>query len=525
MKPNRTRLLFSIILIISIGITVKMTLAPSAIAENAPSTEFSAIRAFKHIEAIAKEPRLTGTESIKKAREYVISELNEIGIEAEVHKSNSLENIYGIIEGTNSSDAIMLTAHLDTVYNSPGAADDGSGIAVLLETARALKSNAPYKNTIILLFTDGEELWVRGAMEFIRNSSIRDRVKIVVGFDAGGLSGPSILTSTSENNGWLISQLAKAYPSTLASSMINIFANSTTDYTLAFRPAGYSGYEFDINMDKRHHSRDDNIDNLNPNSVQDHGNHALALADHFGDLDSLDDPREENVVYFSFLRLFIISYPIIFGYILAIILLCMFIKLLYDSIKNKLITLGGILYGAFVCLMALGLAFLLGISLNKLLKIELFMKLNKSLAESYQAITFMIITLAFIICWYAISLKIRKTSPYDMTMGILIPLLIVMLVTSIAFPDIGFAFSWPILFSLLACMNWIYKIKKKKKFISVKVGFLLSGIAIISFVGPYVFMGLHSDISITLVFTALICGYIYPYILTMLGMDNWIEIV
>ena len=39
----------------------------------------------------------------------------------------------------------------------PGAADDGSGVAALLETARALRSGPPPRNDVIFLFTDGEE--------------------------------------------------------------------------------------------------------------------------------------------------------------------------------------------------------------------------------------------------------------------------------------------------------------------------------------------------------------------------------
>jgi hypothetical protein len=38
-------------------------------------------------------------------------------------------------------------------------------------------------------------------------------------------------------------------------------------------------------------------------------------ANHFGNLGSLDDPGEKKVVYFSCLRLFVVSYEVVFGYI------------------------------------------------------------------------------------------------------------------------------------------------------------------------------------------------------------------
>ena len=106
--------------------------------------------------------------------------------------------------------AVMLTAHLDSVAGSPGATDDGSGVAVLLETARALKSGAPLRNTVIFLFTDDEESGLVGAEAFIAHHPWAKEVKVVIGFDAGGLGGPGVLSATSEDNGWLIRQLAQA---------------------------------------------------------------------------------------------------------------------------------------------------------------------------------------------------------------------------------------------------------------------------------------------------------------------------
>jgi hypothetical protein len=45
----------------------------------------------------------------------------------------------------------MLVAHYDSVPRGPGASDDGHGVAVLLETLRALKSAAPLRNDVIFL--------------------------------------------------------------------------------------------------------------------------------------------------------------------------------------------------------------------------------------------------------------------------------------------------------------------------------------------------------------------------------------
>jgi Zn-dependent M28 family amino/carboxypeptidase len=63
---------------------------------------------------------------------------------------------------------VLLTAHYDTVAGSPGAGDDGIGVAVLLETARALSTANAARNTVMILLTDGEETGLLGAEAFVR---------------------------------------------------------------------------------------------------------------------------------------------------------------------------------------------------------------------------------------------------------------------------------------------------------------------------------------------------------------------
>jgi acetylornithine deacetylase/succinyl-diaminopimelate desuccinylase-like protein len=56
--------------------------------------------------------------------------------------------VYGIVlgvvvarlSGTGGSKSILLVSHYDSVATAPGASDDSSGVATLLETARALKA-------------------------------------------------------------------------------------------------------------------------------------------------------------------------------------------------------------------------------------------------------------------------------------------------------------------------------------------------------------------------------------------------
>ena len=73
-----------------------------------------------------------------------------------------LRNIWVEIPGTRNPERLLVVgAHFDTVGNTPGANDNGSGIAGLLELARALSSARP-QVTVILVALSAEELPIGG---------------------------------------------------------------------------------------------------------------------------------------------------------------------------------------------------------------------------------------------------------------------------------------------------------------------------------------------------------------------------
>ncbi len=96
-------------------------------------------------------------------------------------------NIFGILPGKNwgtPQDRITIVAsHYDTVENSPGFNDNGSGMASLLEIARILALQRHSEkcrranNTVILLALDLEEYGTQGAMAFVHDVLIRTILK------------------------------------------------------------------------------------------------------------------------------------------------------------------------------------------------------------------------------------------------------------------------------------------------------------------------------------------------------------
>ena len=121
---------------------------PGAIPENAPPTAFSAERAMKHVVAIAQRPHPIGSAEHDRVRDYLVAQLSILGLEPQIQNATGVgtryadagrvQNILARMPGGQSGGpAVLLVAHYDSVEAAPGAADDGAGIAAILETVRA----------------------------------------------------------------------------------------------------------------------------------------------------------------------------------------------------------------------------------------------------------------------------------------------------------------------------------------------------------------------------------------------------
>ncbi|MBI4789529.1 MAG: M28 family peptidase [Chloroflexi bacterium] len=101
------------------------------------------------------------------------------------------QNIVATKRGS-SDGVIVLGGHYDSVDAGPGAGDNGSGTAVLLELARVL-GQQPHKNTLVFIAFDAEELGLYGSRYYVERLSAADRANIkgMLNFDMlGGGSGP-----------------------------------------------------------------------------------------------------------------------------------------------------------------------------------------------------------------------------------------------------------------------------------------------------------------------------------------------
>lgn len=285
---------------------------PAPLPSSAPPHEFSADRAMTFLYDFAQKPHPIGTPEHNRVRDYLLAQITNLGALPEVQRATGVTEIYQVagrvenilarLKGTRgSSDAVMLAAHYDSVIAGPGAADDGAGVAALLETLRALRAGPGLKNDIIFLFTDGEEEGMLGAAAFVAEHPWAKDVRVAANFEARGNAGASGLFETSPGNGRLVQILAQSAPHAAGSSLgYEIYKHlpNDTDMTM-FKKTGMAGLNFAfIGHWEAYHTPLDNPQQLDRGSLQQHGEYALSLARALGNTD-LAQLNAPDANYFS----------------------------------------------------------------------------------------------------------------------------------------------------------------------------------------------------------------------------------
>ena len=270
---------------------------PAVKASDASAAEFSAGRAEDVLKRILgpERPHPVSTEENAAVRGRILKELAALGIPATVHHGFGCNEVRaaGVITCASVNDilgdvkagegkAIVLMAHYDSVPAGPGASDDESGVATVIETARALKARGlKSKHPILALLTDGEEAGLLGAAAFLHDPALRARVGAVVNVEARGTRGRSLLFQTSPGDGPLIDLYAGAVPDYATSSAyaeIYRLLPNDTDLTLFIRD-GFPSFNFAFSENvANYHTALDLRANLDPQTLQQHGDNLLGVA-------------------------------------------------------------------------------------------------------------------------------------------------------------------------------------------------------------------------------------------------------
>ena len=142
------------------GVSYQGTLPPLDAAENAVQADLR-----RHVEELAGrigERNLHHRDSLRAAADYVEKEFQAAGLAVAIESyevdGESVANLVATLPGRNRPDEIVLVgAHYDSIFGSPGANDNASGVAALLCLARALAAKGENNRTIRFVAFVNEE--------------------------------------------------------------------------------------------------------------------------------------------------------------------------------------------------------------------------------------------------------------------------------------------------------------------------------------------------------------------------------
>ncbi len=329
---------------------------------------FSAVRAASYISEISREPHATSDlEAHERVRLYLkgqletfvgvsnVSEMNYAKETVDPDCDYDVKNLLATIPGT-SATGILLVAHYDSrghigrageLGRSYGAADDGYGLATLLEVAR-LYGQKNLQNSIYILMTDAEETGLYGAKMSAQETALMDNVGFVINVEARGIQGAAYMFETSINNDKVISFFHKAelpVSYSIATAVYTVMPNMT-DFT-EFLAIGKQGVNFAV-LDGLYyyHTPLDNYTNINLSSIQHYGSQIVPLVEEYVSHSQYSNvdyfTASQNRVFFNLLPNVFISYTETVAIVINIVLKIAFITLLSFLLFTKRLRLSQI---------------------------------------------------------------------------------------------------------------------------------------------------------------------------------------
>ena len=277
--------------------------------EPAGADGFSSARVLKDIEVISKEHHSVAHPQERAAvRDYLIERLEGLGGRVSLYRYDSLsgpenKHVKYVFDAVNvlaefppmkpSSDTtyLMMVAHYDSRYSQPmpkdtvwsyGAADDGYGIGVILETvSELLEARNEWSQGVKVLFTDAEEVGMMGMKAIWKNDRhVFDNVGFIINIEGRGTYGPALLFETGAGNEKVMKLYGSEsrYPYTYSlTTVVYSFMPNFTDFTIV--KDDVPGVNFSTIADiNSYHTDKDNFGNVNESTIQHYGEQILPLA-------------------------------------------------------------------------------------------------------------------------------------------------------------------------------------------------------------------------------------------------------
>ena len=334
---------------------------------------FSSARVVKDIEVISKEHHsVAHPQERALVREYLVQRLEGLGADSvSLFEYDSLTSpkdrpfVYTFDavdilaefppqEPSEDDTYLMFVAHYDSRYAqimpkdtvwSYGAADDGYGLGVALETvSQLLKQREHWNQGVKVLFTDAEEVGMMGMKAIWENDrQVFDNVGLVINIEARGPYGPALLFEACPGNEKVMSLYADAAKYKYTYSLTTVvygFMPVFTDFNVT--KDHIPGLNFSTIADINHYHTDrDNFSNISEKSIQHYGEQILPVAmryltsEEYADKDYLKSYKDATNFSVPALGLFNFSKT---GYLIFNVVVCLLFLLVFalEGIRGRL---------------------------------------------------------------------------------------------------------------------------------------------------------------------------------------------
>ena len=231
----------------------------------------------KHVQTIQDfGPHPTGSDELELVGDYIFKELIKTGLSVEWHSWSSGEksgkNIIATLPGISKTDGIVIIcAHYDSIRVSPGADDDGSGVASILMIADIM-SDYFFNATVKFILFSGEEQGLLGSkayaeMAFENGDNIIGVVALdKIGYAVTSEEGMKIVHHSNIESGWMVyisKIISELYFDIIGLNIVHYSQDPGSDH-LSFVQFGYDGTDFvRYAINPFYHTSEDIIDHMN----------------------------------------------------------------------------------------------------------------------------------------------------------------------------------------------------------------------------------------------------------------------
>ncbi|QRO00998.1 M20/M25/M40 family metallo-hydrolase [Archangium violaceum] len=451
------------LLALLLAVTALRYRGPAPRDASAPADAFSSERALSVLRRILEggEPHPVGSEAHARVRERILGELTRMGYAPTVQETfvcggcgncATVRNIVARLEGTEPGGAILLASHYDTAPTSPGASDDGAGVATMLEVARMLKGGPAPRHPVVILFSDGEEIGLLGARAFAASHPYAREIRVALNVEARGSSGPSMMFETSAGNENLVRLFTRRTAFPIANSTFTSIyqqMGNSTDLT-PFVRAGMQGFNLGFIGDAEHyHTPLDRVEQLDPRSIQHHGDNVVALLRGLQE-EALPVPAASDAVFFDVLGLTVFWWPGWLTLPLSLVTAVLFGLGAFRLRRAGVLGMKGFAWGLLARLVSLPLAVLLAVVVA--LPLRAMGVTDRPWLPAPQADALVFYVLGLFAAGLAASWLERRAGSWGLWLGAWSLMVLLALACALALPGASFLFVLPALAAALAML-------------------------------------------------------------------------